>query len=57
MQTDDLYADMKQDLDVYDTSNYPEDQPLHTTANKKVVGKFKDELGGEPMSEFIALRS
>ena len=25
METDDLYADMKQDLDVYDTSNYSED--------------------------------
>ena len=27
METDDLYADMKQDLDVYDTSNYSEDHP------------------------------
>ena len=55
--TDDLYADMADMADQYDTSNYPEDHPLHSTTNKKVVGKFKDELGGRIMSEFVGLRS
>ena len=56
-QTDDLYADMSEMADVYDTSNYPEDHPLYSTENDKVVGKFKDELGGKPMAEFVGLRS
>ncbi|XP_065180179.1 uncharacterized protein LOC135810614 [Sycon ciliatum] len=55
--TADLYADMSDMMDQYDTSNYPTDHPLHSLANKKVVGKFKDELGGRIMSEFVGLRS
>lgn len=57
LTTDDLYADMAQQLHSYDTSNFPQDHPLHSQINKKVVGKFKDELGGRLMTEFVALRS
>ena len=57
METEDVNADMLLDSDLYDTSNYPADHPLHSTANKKVAGKFKDELGGKIMTEFIGLRS
>ena len=41
----------------FDLSNYPKDHPLCSTNNKKVPGKFKDELAGDVMSEFIALRA
>ena len=54
--TEDLYADMEQDVDVYDTSNYAEDHPLFDVKNMKVIGKFKDELGGKIMTEFVGLR-
>ena len=54
--TDDIYADMQANISDYDTSNYPPDHPLFSTANKKVIGKFKDELGGRLMTEFIGLR-
>ena len=30
---------------------------LYSTKNKKVIGKFKDELGGDRMSELVFLRS
>ena len=43
----------------FDTSNYSKDinRPLEKGKNKKVIGKFKDELGGLIMSKFCALRS
>ena len=55
--TEDLYADLAQDSDLYDFSNYPEDHPLYSEDNKKEIGKFKDEMGGEPISEFIGLQA
>ena len=57
VETEDVSADMLLDSDLYDTSNYPSDHPLYSTANKKVIGKFKDELGSRIMTEFIGLRS
>ena len=56
VQTDDLYKDMAQNLDDYDTSNYPAGHPLFSTANKKIIGKSKDELGGQLLTEFIGIR-
>ena len=55
VQTEDIFADMERNLDEYDTSNYPADHPLFSMANKKVIGKMKDELGGRLMTEFIGL--
>ena len=54
--TDDIYCDMQANISDYDTSNYPADHPLFSTANKKVIGKFKDELGGQLLTEFIGIR-
>lgn len=56
MITTDVYADMLTDLDKYDTSDYLPEHPLHSNANKKVIGKFKDETSGSPIREFIGLR-
>lgn len=57
--TQDFYRDMKIYFSVYfDTSNYKLDNVFNILLkNKKVPGLFKDELGGEIMSEFIGLRS
>ncbi|KAK3744244.1 hypothetical protein QZH41_015497 [Actinostola sp. cb2023] len=38
-----IYKNMAEDQDLYDTSDYPKKHPLHSTANKKVLGKMKDE--------------
>ena len=43
IQTKYVYEDIVKSAGLYDTSDYPEDHPLHSTANKKVLGKMKDE--------------
>ena len=54
--TEDIYADMMKHADLYDTSNYSPDHQLFSDTNKKVIGKFKDELGGKVLTEFIGIR-
>ena len=59
VETDDFYKDISNDVDKwFDTSNFSKniDTPLEKGKNKKVIGKFKDELGGLIMSEFCAHR-
>ena len=56
VDTDDLYKDMSLNADLYDTSNYSPGHPLFSNTNKKIIGKFKDELGGKVMTEFIGIR-
>ena len=59
-ETDDFYSDISDDVNKwFDTSNYRKDinRPLEKDKNKKVIGKFKDELGDLIMSEFCAHRA
>ena len=57
IKTKDFYKDISQDVNKrFDTSNYTFDRPLPTGINKKVIGLMKDELGGDIITEFIALR-
>ena len=55
--TEDLYKDLEQIKDELDTSDYPKDHPLYSEKNKKVIGKFKDELAGKIMNEIVFLKS
>ena len=60
VKTEDLYKDIANDVDRwFDTSNYnkKDERPLPTGINKKVLGMFKDELGGIIIIEFCALRA
>ena len=43
----------------FDTSNFNknDNRPLEIGKNKKVLGKFNDELGGKIMTTFCALRA
>ena len=45
--------------DRFDTSEYPENHPsgIPTGINKKVLGKFKDEVAGKIIKEFVGLRA
>ena len=57
IKTKDFYKDISQDVNKrFDTSNYTFDRPLPTGINKKVIGIMKDELGGDIITEFVALR-
>lgn len=44
--TDDIYEDMIQFQDYFDTSNYDKGSPVYSTKFKKIPGKMKDELAG-----------
>ncbi len=60
IETDDFYNDISNDVsDKFDTSNFPKDHSsgIFSDVNKKVVGKFKDEAGGEQITEFVGLRA
>ena len=51
-----LYENIDNDVEEwFDTSNYKINRPLLTEKNKKVLGKFKDELGGRGMTKFVIL--
>ena len=60
IKTDDFYKDISADVDKwFDTSNFNknDNRPLEIGRNKKVLGKFKDEIGGKIMTKFVALRA
>ena len=60
IKTEDFYKDIADDSERwFDTSNYDgkDERPLPIGKNKKVIGLFKDELGGKIMTEFCALRA
>ena len=60
IKTEDFYKDIGNDVERWiNTSNYDENdkRPLPIGKNKKVIGLFKDELGGKIMTEFVALRA
>lgn len=54
VETDDIYEDMKNDRYLFDLS---ESNKFQCSENRKVPGKFKDELNGNVISKFCGLRS
>jgi hypothetical protein len=56
VETDDLYKDLKQINNHMDFSDYPKKHENYDVSNKKVLGKFKDELNGKIMREYIGLK-
>ena len=56
IKSDDVYRDLEKIKADFDFSNYDDDHFLFEDTNKKVMLKFKDEIGGKPIREFIALK-
>ena len=60
IETDDFYEDIAPDVrKKFDTSDYPEKHSsgIETGVNKKVIGKFKDEVAGQQITHFVGLRA
>ena len=60
IKTDDFYKDISADADKwFDTSNFNknDNRPLEIGKNKKLLGKFEDEIGGKIMTKFVTLRA
>ena len=60
IETEGFYKDIANDVDSwFDTSNCDknDERPLPIGKKKKVIGMFKDRLGGKTMIEFYALRT
>ena len=58
IKTDDFYKDISADVDKWlHTSNFNknDNRTLEIGKNKKVLGKYKDEIGGKIMTKFCAL--
>ena len=57
IEAKDVYSDFWNDKDKFDNSDYPGSSLYFDNTNKKVIGKFKDEAAGMPITEFVGLRS
>ena len=60
IETEDFYNDIADYVErCFDTSNYDKNdkRPLAVGINKKVIGKFQDELGGKNITEFCGPRA
>ena len=57
IEAEDVNKDFWNNKDMFDNSDYPESSPYYCNANKKIIGKFKDEACGILITEFIGLKS
>lgn len=57
IEAEDVYRDVWNNKDRLDIGDYAADSKYFDKTNKKVIGKFKDEATGIPISEFVGLRS
>ena len=57
IKSEDVYKDFFKWKDLFDFSNYSKNSKFFDDANKKVIGKMKDEFGGVIIDEFVGLKS
>ena len=56
-KSEDVYEEFFKHKHLFDFSNYPKDSKFFDEANKKVIGKIKDESEGKIIDEFVGLKS
>ena len=57
VKSENVYEDFFKWKDLFDFSNYSKDSKFFDNANKKVIGKMKQEYGGVIIDEFVGLKS
>ena len=57
IRTDYAYGDFYHSKGLFDNSDYEKSSKFFFDENKKVIGKFKDEAAGNPIIEFVGLKS
>ena len=57
IEAEDVYQEFWKNKKMFDNSDYPSNDQFFDATNKKVIGKFKDEAAGFPITEFVGLRS
>ena len=57
IKSENVYEEFFKWKDLFDFSNYSKDSKFFNDANKKVIGKMKDEFGGVIIDKFIGLKS
>ena len=55
IKTEDVHKDMIEMQHEFNFSDYPTNHPLFSTTNEEVLGKFKDEMNGAIVEEFVGL--
>ena len=57
IKSENVYQDFFKWKDLFDFSNYSKDSKFFNDANKKVIGKMKDQYSGVIIGEFVGLKS
>ena len=53
IEADDVYSDFWKDRHLFDNSDYSKSSPFFYNTNKRVIGKFKDEVEGIPIENLL----
>ena len=56
IKSKDVYEEFFKHKHLFDFSNYPKDSKFFDQANKKVIGKMKDDSEGKIIDEFVGLK-
>ena len=56
IKSEDVYGEFYKNRNLFDLSNYPKDSKFFDPVNEK-VSKMKDVDKGEPIGEFVGLKS
>ena len=57
IKSEDVYEEFFKHTHLFHFSNYPEESKFFDQANKKAIGKMRDESKGKIIDEFIGLTS